>query len=173
LLTKSKQKISRRGFFGGAALAAAALVSTATAQQEKGVSESGIMSPEVRRVGMRLACLCRSCKNTVGDCAMLECGYCAPMRKRIAAMQAGGQSDDAIVNAIVGENGKEALAVPPTQGFALFAWTAPYAAVVIGLVAIWAFVKRMSAKPAGAPEIDPEILERYHDRIEQDTSKLD
>src|SRR5581483_12078834 len=116
-------KISRRAFFGGATLA------VALAQEPKGVSESGIMSPEVRRCGMRLACLCGSCKNTVGDCAMLECHYCAPMRKRIAAMQAAGQSDDAIVNAIVAENGKQALAVPPTQGFALFAWATPYAAV--------------------------------------------
>ena len=162
------RKISRRMFFGGAALAAAALAQTPT-----GVSESGIMSEDVRRVGMRLACLCRSCKNTVGDCAMLECGYCAPMRKRIAAAQAAGQSDDAIVNAIVGESGKEALAVPPTQGFALFAWTAPYIAVAAGLIAIWAFVKRFSAKPQTVSEIDPQILERYHDRIEDDISKLD
>ena len=169
----SKQKISRRGFFSGAAVAAAALVTASRAQEPKGVSESGIMSEDVRRVGMRLACLCRSCKNTVGDCAMLECGYCAPMRKRIAAMQAAGQSDDAIVNAIVVENGKEALAVPPAQGFALLAWTAPYIAVVVGLLAIWAFVRRFSAKRQPAPEIDPQILERYHDRIENDISKLD
>src|SRR4051812_39022746 len=103
----SGQRISRRTFFGGVVTASAVAVA-ALAQEPKGVSESGIMSPDVRRVGMRLACLCRSCKNTVGDCAMLECGYCAPMRKRIAAMQASGQSDDAIVNAVVGENGKEA-----------------------------------------------------------------
>jgi cytochrome c-type biogenesis protein CcmH len=168
-----KHKISRRKFFAGASLAAAALVSTSRAQVAKGVNESGIMSEEVRRVGMRLACLCRSCKNTVGDCAMLECGYCAPMRKRIAAMQASGQNDDAIVNAIVAENGKEALAVPPAEGFALFAWATPYLAVVIGLFAIWAFIRRFSAKRHAVPDIDPEILERYHDRIEKDISKLD
>jgi cytochrome c-type biogenesis protein CcmH/NrfF len=167
-----QRKINRRSFFAGASLAAAAVL--VSGQEQKGVSESGIMSEDVKRVGMRLACLCHSCKNTVGDCAMLECGYCAPMRKRIAAMQASGQSDDAIVNAIVGENGKEALAVPPTQGFALFAWTAPYIAVGIGLIGIWAFIRRFSAKPqTAAPDIDPQILERYHDRIEQDLSKLD
>ncbi len=163
-----QRRISRRGFLGGAVLAAAAV-----AQVPKGVNESGIMSDDVRRCGMRLACLCGACKNTVGDCAMLECGYCAPMRKRIAAAQAAGQSDDAIVEAIVAEKGKIALAVPPTEGFALAAWTAPIVAVGIGLAAIWAFVKRFSAKPADAPEIDPRILERYHDRIEQDISKLD
>src|ERR1041384_7242036 len=102
----SGQRISRRTFFGGVlagSAAAVAVLAQDARENAKGVSESGIMSADVRRVGMRLACLCRSCKNTVGDCAMLECGYCAPMRKRIAAMQASGQSDDAIVNAIVGE----------------------------------------------------------------------
>lgn len=166
-----KWKISRRTFFTAASAAAAA--SVALAQETKGVNESGIMSPEVRRVGMRLACLCGTCKNTVGDCAMLECGYCAPMRKRIAAMQDAGQSDDSIVAAIVGENGKQALAVPPTQGFALAAWTMPYIAIVIGLAAIWAFIRRFSARRQPAPDVDPEILARYHDRIEKDLSKLD
>ena len=122
---------------------------------------------------MRLACLCGSCKNTVGDCAMLECGYCAPMRKRIAAAQAAGHSDDSIVDAIVAENGKQALSSPPTQGFSLFAWTAPFIAIFIGLLAIWAFIRRFSARPHPAVEIDPEVLDRYHDRIESDMSKLD
>ena len=138
-----------------------------------GVNESGIMSTAVRRVGMRLACLCRSCKNTVGDCAMLECGYCHPMRQRIAAMQAAGRTDDSIVGAMVAETGKEALAVPPTQGFALFAWTAPYIALAMGLIAIWAFVRRLSAKRKLAPAIDPAVLDHYHDRIEKDMAKLD
>ena len=168
----SKQKISRRSFFAGASLAAAAVV-PALAQPTKGVNESGIMSSEVQRVGMRLACLCGACKNTVGDCAMLECGYCAPMRKRIAAMQLAGHSDDSIVDAIVAESGKQALSVPPTQGFSLFAWTAPWVAIAIGLGAIWMFVRRFSARRQPVAEVDPEILDRYHDRIETEIQKLD
>jgi cytochrome c-type biogenesis protein CcmH/NrfF len=77
------------------------------------------------------------------------------------------------VNAIVAENGKEALAIPPTEGFALVAWTAPYVAIALGLLAIWAFIRRFSAKRQPVPEIDPEILSRYQDRIEKDLSKLD
>jgi cytochrome c-type biogenesis protein CcmH/NrfF len=160
--------VSRRMFFMSASMAAAAL-----AQERQGVSESGIMSSDVRRVGMRLACLCRSCKNTVGDCAMLECGYCAPMRKRIAAMQAAGHSDDSIVDAVVAETGKEALASPPTQGLSLFAWTMPFIVILIGLMAIWAFIRRFSPKGQPVPEIDSELLDRYHDRIEKDMSKLE
>ena len=156
----------------GAALVPA-LLPKGRAQEIKGVNESGIMGPDVVRCASRLACLCGSCKNTVGDCAMLECGYCAPMRKRIAAMQADGHSDDDIVAAIVKENGKQALASPPTQGFSLFAWTAPWIAIAIGLAAIFAFIRRFSAKPQPAGEADTELLDRYQDRIEKDTAKLD
>jgi cytochrome c-type biogenesis protein CcmH/NrfF len=170
--------VSRRSFFLAASAAAAvvapALVHKAHAQERiQGVNESGIMSPEVQRCGMRLACLCGSCTNTVGDCAMLECGYCLPMRKRIAAEQAAGHSDDSIIDAIVAENGKRALAAPPTQGFSLFAWTAPWIAIAIGLAVIWAFLRHLSAKPQPAANVDSEILDRYQDRIEKDLSKLD
>jgi len=144
-----------------------------TAGQPGGMSASGIMPPGVRRVGQRLACLCRTCKNTVGDCPMLECGYSSPTRKRIAELQAAGKTDDEVVSAIVAQNGTEALAVPPTQGFSMFAWTMPYVAVVIGLFAIWAFVRRLSARRAPAPAVDPAILDRYHDKIEKDLEKLD
>jgi cytochrome c-type biogenesis protein CcmH len=137
------------------------------------MSESGIMSPSVRRVGSRLACLCRTCKNTVGDCPMLECGYSSPTRRRIAQLQAAGKTDDEIVNAIVAQTGTEALAVPPAQGFSIVAWTMPYVAVVIGLLGIWAFVRRLAAQRRAAPAVDPAILDRYHDRIEKDLDKFD
>lgn len=168
-----KQRTSRRSFLMGASVAAAAVIPSLAQEVKHGVNESGIMSEEVVRCGSRLACLCGSCTNTVGDCAMLECGYCAPMRRRIAAMQAEGHSDDSIVAAVVAENGKRALAAPPTQGFSLVAWTMPWIAITIGLGVIWAFVRRFSAKPQPAAEIDNTLLDRYHDRIEKDVSKLD
>jgi cytochrome c-type biogenesis protein CcmH/NrfF len=148
-----------------------AMAAITLAQEPVGVSESGIMSAPVKRVGMRLACLCHACKNTVGDCAMLQCEYCAPMRKRIAELQAAGKSDDSIVAAMVAEHGKEALSAPPTQGFALTAWLMPFVAILLGLAAIWAFVRRLGAQRALAPAVDPAVLERYHDRIEKDTAE--
>lgn len=104
---------------------------------------------------------------------MLECGYSSPTRRKIAGMQAAGKTDDEVVNAIVAENGTEALAVPPVQGFSIVAWTMPYVAVVIGLFAIWAFVRRLSAQRRAAPAVDPAILDRYHDRIEKDLDKFE
>jgi hypothetical protein len=42
----------------------------------------------------------------------------------------------------------------------------------LSLAAIWLFMKRIR-KPSTVPEIDPEMLSRYSERIEKDLSKLD
>jgi cytochrome c-type biogenesis protein CcmH len=139
-------------------------------------SSSALLTPEVRRVGGRLACLCGSCNNTVGDCAMLECHYSRPMRERIAAMQKLGLNDEEIVKAVVKDNGIQALAAPPGEGFNLLAWVMPWVAVALGLVAIWLFIQRLNRKravAAAAPELDPEVLNRYRENIEKDLANFD
>ena len=139
-------------------------------------SSSALLTPEIRRVGSRLACLCGSCKNTVGDCPMLECHYTKPAREKIAAMQRAGTTDDQIVDSMVKERGLQALAVPPAEGFNLLAWLMPWIAVSLGLVAIWLFIRRLDRKKkaaAAAPELDPEVLSRYRENIEKDLAKLD
>lgn len=138
-------------------------------------SSSVLLTPEIRRVGGRLACLCGTCNNTVGDCPMLECHYTKPQRENIAAMQKLGMSDDEIVNKIVKDRGLQALAAPPEEGFHLLAWVMPWIAVSMGLVVIWFFIRYMSRKKAAAPapELDPEVLSRYRENIEKDMAKLD
>ena len=140
-----------------------------------GQDGTALVTPSVRRVGMRLACLCATCRNTVGDCAMLECGYCKPARLKIAQMQAEGKTDDEIVASFVKENGIQALASPPTSGFSLLAWVMPFVAIALGLVAIAWFVRRFGARRAAAelPELDPETLKRYQEQIEKDVARLE
>lgn len=154
------------------AIIAAALVLAAVTLAQ---SSSALLTPEIRRVGGRLACLCGTCNNTVGDCPMLECHYTKPMRENIAAMQKLGMGDDEIVNKIVKDKGFQALAAPPEQGFHLLAWVMPWIAVSLGFVAIWFFIRYMSRKNATAsvPELDPEVLSRYRENIEKDMAKLD
>lgn len=134
-----------------------------------------VISPEVRRVGQKLACLCGTCKNTVGSCPMLQCHYSSPAREKIAAMKAAGQSDDQVVAVMVAENGKQALSQPPAEGFSLLAWIMPFAAILLGLLAIVLFVKRFHGKraAAGLPPLDEALLDRYHDQIEKEVAKLD
>lgn len=138
-------------------------------------SSSQLLTPDIKRVGARLACLCGACKNTVGDCAMLECHYSKPARVKIATLQAGGAGDDAIVDSFVKERGLQALSSPPTTGFSGLAWIMPWVAVGIGLAAIYFFIRRFHPRraAASAPEMDPELMRRYQESIEKDLAKLD
>jgi len=149
-----------------AVLAVAALAQTAAEKP----------SVDVRRVGARLACQC-GCKDSVATCSMLECSFSKPAKERIAQMQAVGMSDEQIIQAFVRDYGPGIyLATPNAWG-----WIVPYAAVGLGLVMIWLFMKRyrkpqaleeIGAGPEGAPIDDP-ALEKYKDQIEKDLAKLE
>src|SRR5215218_9132115 len=94
-----------------------------------------LVTPEIRRVGDKLACKCGACNNTVATCQMLECHYSLPARERIGQMQKAGMDDKTIVDAFVKEGGLAALAAPPTDGFNLLAWVMPFIAISFGVVA--------------------------------------
>jgi len=136
---------------------------------------SDLLDPSVRRVGEKLACLCGGCKNSVGSCPMLGCHYATPKREQIAKMLAEGRSDQQIVDAQMRQEGLQALVTPPIEGFNSLMWVMPFVMIGIGLLAIWFFIKHMQAKrvAAGAPELHDAVLERYHDQIEKETSKLE
>ena len=136
---------------------------------------SDLLEPNVRRVGEKLACLCGGCKNSVGSCPMLGCHYATPKREQIAKMLAEGRSDQQIVDAQMRQEGLQALVTPPIEGFNSLMWVMPFVMIGVGLLAIWFFIKHMQAKrvAAGAPELHDAVLERYHDQIEKETSKLE
>ena len=134
---------------------------------------SDFLPPEVRRVGMKLACLCGACNNSVGDCPMIGCHYSNPARERIASLQKDGTNDDNIVAAFVKERGLQALIVPPDTGFNRLVWWMPVAAVILGLIVIYLWVTRMRKPAADAPQIDPAVLEKYRDSIDRDLAKLE
>ena len=144
------------------------LLGVASVAQES----SGILSQDGRRVGGKLACLCGGCKNSVGDCPMLECHYASPARQKIMTMQADGKADQTIVDAFVADRGKEALVAPPKEGFSLLAWWMPAVAVMFGLWAIWMAIRRFS-RPIPMPVIDPSVVALYKDQIEKDVDSLD
>jgi cytochrome c-type biogenesis protein CcmH/NrfF len=146
------------------ALAAASLAQTS----------SGLLTPDVKRVGMKLACLCGGCNNTVGDCPMIGCHYSAPAREKIAAMQKAGSDDKAIIDSFVSEQGLKALATPPTEGFSLVGWLMPFIAAGFGLIVVWMVLRRyLNLKPAPVTELDRAVLDKYHAQIENEVSKLE
>ena len=58
-------------------------------------SATTLVTPEIRRVGDKLACKCGACNNTVATCQMLECHYSLPAREKIAEMQKSGHGRSA------------------------------------------------------------------------------
>lgn len=128
-----------------------------------------MMNPNVRRVGMKLACLCGVCKNSVGDCPMMGCHYAGTGREKIAQMQSIGASDENIVGKFIEEQGLKALVVPPASGFNLTAWVMPFLMLALGLYAIYVYVQKIK-RPAEAPATP---AAKYDDLARQELDKLD
>jgi cytochrome c-type biogenesis protein CcmH/NrfF len=127
------------------------------------------MTPDVTRVGQRLACRCNGCRNTVGNCPMLKCESADPMRHKIFAQKQKGMSDDAIVNQIVQEEGIVALATPPTEGFGpILTWVMPGIALLLGFLFYSWWVKRNQQTPAPLTDVDKATLDRFRSQIEKE-----
>jgi cytochrome c-type biogenesis protein CcmH len=129
-------------------------------------------SVDVRRVGARLKCQC-GCPDSVATCSMLECHFSKPAKEKIAQMQAAGVADPEIVKSFVKEVGPDVYLAPPNA----FGWIVPYAAVGLGILGIWQFIRRYR-KPAvlthtAAVEIDDPALDKYKDQIEKDLANLE
>lgn len=131
---------------------------------------SKLVTPEIRRVGDKLACKCGSCNNTVATCSMLQCHYSLPAREKIDEMQKAGAPDQTIIDAFVKEGGLAALASPPTTGFSLLGWIMPFIAIVFGAGVVFIWFKRFTRpRPAavgGAPVIDTRLQERMDRELE-------
>ncbi len=134
-----------------------------------------LVTPEIRRVGDKLACKCGVCNNTVATCQMLECHYSLPARQKIATLQQQGQPDDTILASFVKESGISALSSPPAEGFNILGYLMPIIGIVAGLGAILLFLKKSKQNriPATVPPLDNEMLARYKERIDKDMAKLE
>lgn len=132
------------------------------------------LTPEVRRVGSKLRCLCGVCRNSVGDCPMLGCHSAVPGREKIAKMQAEGKTDDQIIDSFVKEQGVQVLVTPPATGFSLLSWMGPPVVLLGGLGSIYYWIRRNRqpgvVAPVAASDAD---LERFRAQAGEELEKLD
>ncbi|HLX43146.1 MAG TPA: cytochrome c-type biogenesis protein CcmH [Bryobacteraceae bacterium] len=144
-----------------AAVAALALAQTA----------SDLESGPVNRIAEKLSCPC-GCKMNMA-CRMdpYPCPVCRKAKVEIFEAQTQGKSDQQIFDQFVAENGKDILAIGP----GLLGVFGPYAALLMGLGVVILVVRRMMHRPPAAAtgEVDPTVLDRYHDDIEKDLAKLE
>ena len=101
---------------------------------------------------------------------MSGCGFCTPAKAKIFKMQKAGMSDKAIIDTFVKEYGPDSYRGDPSS----FYWIVPYAALVLGALAMLWFVRRYHhPRPAPVSGPEDEGLSRYRDAIEKDMAKLD
>jgi cytochrome c-type biogenesis protein CcmH/NrfF len=126
-------------------------------------------SPDVKRVGQRLACRCAGCRNTVGDCPMLHCSSSDPKRRQIYEMKQKGMSDDAIVSAVVREEGIVALSSPPAEGMGpIITWLGPGIALLLGFGVYSWYIRRNRKEPAPLMPVDQAVLDRFRAQIDRE-----
>ncbi len=127
-------------------------------------------TPDVMRVGQRLACRCGGCRNTVGDCPMLHCESADPKRHRIYDMKQKGVSDDDIVKTVVREEGIVALATPPGEGFGpILTWVMPGIALLLGFGVYSWWVKRNRKAPEALSASDKVLMEKFRAQLDHES----
>jgi cytochrome c-type biogenesis protein CcmH/NrfF len=136
-----------------------------------GQTASEMESAQVLRVADQMRCSC-GCSLTMACKMEGDCHVCRQAKAKIFAMQAAGNSDSQILDAFVQENGKDVLAIRPGP----MGMIGPYAALALGMIVVLFVIRKLAVRkpaPAAAAAIDSEVLDRYHDRIEKDMSKLE
>ncbi len=135
-------------------------------------SPTAFLTPDVRRAGDKLACLCGACKNTVGTCQMLGCHYAGPAREKIADLQKAGMNDDQVADFFAKREGLKAFAVPPAEGFNAMSWLMPPIAILLGLGAIAWWIKR-SRRPVLVNELPDGSAERIRAQLDKEMANFD
>ena len=127
------------------------------------------LTPDVTRVGSRLACRCGGCRNTVGNCPMLHCSSADPLRHRIYEMKKRGMSDDGIVDTIVREEGVVALSSPPAGSIGgLITWFMPALILLVGFFIYSSYVRRNRQKPEPLSPVDQAMIDRFRNQIDRE-----
>ncbi len=100
---------------------------------------------------------------------MLRCSSADPLRHRIYNLKAKGMSDNAVVNAIVRDEGIVALASPPGEGLGpIVTWVMPAIVLLIGFFIYSAFVRRHRKAPEPLTAGDESLIERYRDQMDRE-----
>jgi cytochrome c-type biogenesis protein CcmH len=137
-------------------------------------------SSRFNNLGHRLMCTC-SCAQLLGECNHVGCPESGRERNELAAAIASGMTDQQILDSFAAKYGATMLAAPPTKGFDLVAWIAPFAVFAAALLGTILLIRRWGglggkshAAVAGEPvaldpgEMGPAEQERM-ERIRRET----
>ncbi len=106
-----------------------------------GVGGHPVQTPAQRAAQLETQIRCPSCDDL--SAAQSDTPAAIAVRHEIATDTANGESNQAIVNAIVAQYGPTILLRPASSGFISLVWFVPVVAGVIGLlIIVWLFVGR-------------------------------
>ncbi len=133
-------------------------------------------SSRFNNLGHRLMCTC-GCAQLLGECNHVGCPESGRERSELSAMIASGLTDQQVLDSFAAKYGATVLAAPPTKGFDLVAWIAPFAVFAAALLGTILLIRRWGglgggkAQASAAEEpagLDPAEQERM-DRIRRET----
>jgi cytochrome c-type biogenesis protein CcmH/NrfF len=124
----------------------------------------------------RMMCTC-GCAQLVGECNHVGCTQSTEELTLLRTDIAAGMTDQQIFSAFVAKYGATVLAAPPTHGFDLVAWIAPFAvfgAALLGTILLirhWAGLSaaKAVADAANAPPADDPAERERRERIRRET----
>ena len=131
--------------------------------------------PSFDEMAQSLVCQC-GCGLTIGNCSHPTCGPRDTMVAQVRYMINQELSGPQITQAFVAQYGEKVLAAPTKQGFNLVAWVTPFAAVVVGAIAIFFFLKAWvlkAAQPAPSPlAATPQEENKYRQRLDEELRRF-
>ena len=132
-------------------------------------------SARFTNLGHRLMCTC-GCAQLLGECNHVGCPESGRMRNELSAAIASGLSDQRILDGFAAKYGLTVLAAPPTTGFNLVAWIAPFAVFAAALLGTILLIRRwggLGGRPqtaAAGEAVAPDPAERERiERIRRET----
>ena len=129
-----------------------------------------------KSLGKRLICMC-GCNQILTACNHVGCMVSSSMLKKLDLLVARSEPDDLTLQSFVQEYGEQVMAEPPAKGFNRVAWFIPGVAFGLGLVIVLVVIshwrRRMVLAPAGAPEdkTPPELLARVRRQADEETEE--
>lgn len=120
-------------------------------------------------LGHRLMCTC-GCNELLGECNHVGCTSSTQENAELRADIASGMSDKEILAAFSQKYGVTVLAAPPTHGFNLVAWIAPFAVFAAALLGTILLVRQWSiSKTRLAPQPADPHMDELREKIRRET----
>ena len=110
-----------------------------------GAANSG---SRVSNLSHRLMCMC-GCSQLLGECDHVGCPDRGQEMADLAQQIAAGMTDQQVLNWFSAKYGATVLAAPPTRGFDLVAWIAPFAVFGAALLGTILLIRRWANLPGG------------------------